>query len=414
MNYLFLHQNFPAQFRHLATVLARQPENRVAFITAAELGEIAGVRKIIFKPTRKPSPTTHPYLRSMERAVLEGQAAYRAGAELKKAGFRPDVVYGHSGWGSPMYMKDLFPHSPLMSYFEWFYHAHGADSDFDPACQVTADDECRLRTSNAAILSDLYSCDFGLSPTQWQKSQFPREYWPKIAVLHDGVDTQYFRPQARDKLTLPMLELDLNENREIITYVARGMEPYRGFPQFMETLKLLQGRRPKLQAIIVGADRVAYGKVLPDGKTYKGLMLERLNLDLTRVHFTGLLPYEQYLQVLQASSAHVYLTRPFVLSWSMLEAMSVGCVIVGSSTPPVQEVIRDGENGLLTDFFSPAAIADRVEEALENRQQMERIRTAARETIVERYDLKKLLPKHIELIHRVAGKGSHMDNGTTK
>lgn len=407
MNYLFLHQNFPAQFRHLATVLARQPQNRVAFITAAERGEIPGVRKLIFKPTREPSQTTHPYLRSMERAVLEGQAAYRAGMALKKIGFVPDIIYGHSGWGSPMYMKDLFPQSALMCYFEWFYHAHGADSDFDPASQITADDECRLRTSNVAILSDLYSCDAGLSPTQWQKNQFPREYMDKISVLHDGVDPDYFRPHSHDKLSLPMLELDLHENREIVTYVARGMEPYRGFPQFMETLKILQGRRPKLQAVIVGADRVAYGKALPDGKTYKGLMLERLELDLSRIHFTGLLPYHEYLKVLQASSVHIYLTRPFVLSWSMLEAMSTGCVIVGSSTPPVQEVIRNGENGLLTDFFSPSAIAERVEEALDDRQRMERIRAAARETIVERYALKKLLPKHIELMHRVAGKASN-------
>ena len=403
MNILFLHQNFPAQFRHLATVLSRQPDNQVVFLTAAERGEIQGVRKVVFKPSREANPATHHYLKGMERAILEGQAAYRAGVALKQQGFRPDLVYGHSGWGSPMFMKDLFPQSPLMCYFEWFYHAHGADTDFDPSSQVTADDECRLRISNAAILSDLYSCDFGLSPTQWQKSQFPREYAPKIAVLHDGVDTEYFRPQANGKLSLPSLELDLDEHREIVTYVARGMEPYRGFPQFMETLALLQKRRPKLQAIIVGADRVAYGKALPNGKSYKQLMLERLNLDLSRVHFTGLLPYPEYLKVLQASSVHVYLTRPFVLSWSMLEAMSAGCVIVGSGTQPVQEVIRDGENGLLTDFFSPTAIAGRVEEALDDRQAMERIRANARETIIERYDLKKLLPRHIELMRRVAG-----------
>lgn len=404
MNVLFLHQNFPAQFRHLATVLSRQEGNQIVFLTAAEKGEISGVRKALFKPSREPNPATHHYLKGMERAVLEGQAAYRTGVALKQQGFRPDLVYGHSGWGSPLFMKDLFPGSPLMCYFEWYYHAHGADTDFDPASQVTADDECRLRISNAPILSDLVSCDFGLSPTQWQKSQFPREFAPKIAVLHDGVDTDYFRPQNNGKLSLPMLELDLDEHREIVTYVARGMEPYRGFPQFMETLAILQERRPKLQAIIVGADRVAYGKALPNGKSYKELMLERLKLDLSRVHFTGLLPYSEYLKVLQASSVHVYLTRPFVLSWSMLEAMSAGCVIVGSSTQPVQEVIRDGENGLLTDFFSPAAIAGRVEEALDNRQAMESVRARARETIIERYDLKKLLPRHIEMMRQVAGK----------
>ena len=403
MNILFLHQNFPAQFRFLANALGRQPENKVAFLTAATRGEIPGVRKMIFKPTREPNPDTHLYLRGLERAVLEGQAAYRAGAELKREGFRPDLIYGHSGWGSPMFMKDLFPRSSLLCYFEWFYHAHGADADFDPGSRMDADEECRIRLSNSAILNDLYSCDAGLSPTQWQKSQFPREYGSKIRVLHDGVDTDFFRPQAQDKLVLPAAELALDGSAEIMTYVARGMEPYRGFPQFMETVAILQKRRPRLQTVVVGADRVAYGRPLPDGKTYKELMLERLPLDLSRVHFTGLLPYPDYLKVLQASSVHVYLTRPFVLSWSMLEAMSVGCVIVGSATPPVQEVITDGENGLLTDFFSPAAIADRVEEALDNRQEMTRIRSAARETILEKYDLKKLLPRHVGFLRQLAG-----------
>ena len=405
MNVLFLHQNFPAQFRHLAKVLGQQPGNRVAFLTAAERGEIPGVRKFVFKPSREPNPATHHYLKAMERAVLEGQAAYRVGAALKQQGFRPDIIYGHSGWGSTMFMKDLYPDVPLLCYFEWYYHAHGADTDFDPGSKVSPDTECRLRVSNSTILTDLASCDYGLSPTQWQKNQFPQEYDAKITVHHDGVDTDYFRPQAQDKLVLPTGELDLRDLREIVTYVARGMEPYRGFPQFMEALAILQQRRPRLQAVIVGADRVAYGTPLPNGKTYKEFMLEKLDLDLSRVHFTGLLPYPDYLKVLQASSVHVYLTRPFVLSWSMLEAMSVGCVIVGSATPPVMEVIRDGENGLLTDFFSPPAIADRVEEALDNRQGMERIRAQARATIVDRYDLKKLLPKHIELMRWAAGGG---------
>lgn len=403
MNILFLHQNFPAQFRHLATVLARQPDNRVVFLTAAEKGEIPGVRKIVFKPSREPNPATHHYLKGMERAVLEGQAAYRAGLALKQQGFRPDIIYGHSGWGSPMFMKDLYPDVPLLCYYEWFYHAHGSDTDFDPGHKVSPDTECRLRVSNSAILNDLYSCDYGLSPTQWQKSQFPREYESKITVLHDGVDTDFFRPQAMTKLVLPTGELDLSEHREIVTYVARGMEPYRGFPQFMEALEILQQRRPRLQAVIVGEDRVAYGMPLPNGKTYKELMLGKLDLDLSRVHFTGMLPYAQYLRVLQASSAHVYLTRPFVLSWSMLEAMSAGCVIVGSGTPPVLEVIRDGENGLLTDFFSPPAIADRVEAALDNPQEMERIRARARETILRRYALKDLLPRHIHLLQQMSG-----------
>ena len=174
------------------------------------------------------------------------------------------------------------------------------------------------------------------------------------------------------------------------------MEPYRGFPQFMETVALLQERRPNCHVVIVGEDRVAYGKRLPDGKTYKQLMLEKIPLDLSRVHFTGLLPYDRYLQVLQASSVHVYLTRPFVLSWSMLEALSTGCLIVASNTAPVTEVIEDGINGLLVDFFSPQEICDRVEEVLDHPTQMSSIRAKARQTILEKYDLAQLLPQHLE------------------
>jgi glycosyltransferase involved in cell wall biosynthesis len=261
----------------------------------------------------------------------------------------------------------------------------------------TIDDQLRVRVRNAPILLDLYSCDRGLSPTQWQRQQFPPEFQPKLKVLHDGIDTSFFQPQPGAKLVLPSIGLDLSHVDELITYVARGMEPYRGFPQFMRSVALIQKRRPNCHAVVVGEEGVFYGRTLPDNKTYKQQMLEELpQLDLTRLHFTGRLSYDQYLQVLQASSVHIYLTYPFVLSWSMLEALSTGCLILGSSTPPVMEVIRDGENGLLVDFFSAEAIADRVDEVLEHPDRMARLRQNARATILEGYDLAKLLPEHLQ------------------
>jgi glycosyltransferase involved in cell wall biosynthesis len=332
----------------------------------------------------------------LENAVLEGQAVYRLGKKLKQEGFIPDVIYGHSGWGPTLFMKDVFPKTKLFCYFEWFYNAHGSDADFDSNDPIDADDEARIRIKNAPILIDLYSCDRGMSPTYWQRQQFPKEFHNKINVLHDGIDTRYFQPQPGRKLILPRIKLDLSEVEEIVTYVARGMEPYRGFPQLIETIAILQQRRPNCHFVIVGQNRVAYGKSLPDGKTYKDAMLEKFPLDLSRVHFTGLLPYGEYLQVLQASSAHIYLTRPFVLSWSMLEALSTGCLVVASDTSPVTEVIEDGVNGLLVDFFSPLKIAEQVEEVLDSPEKMAKIRQQARETILERYDLAKLLPQHLE------------------
>lgn len=400
MKILFLHPNFPAQFRHLAVTLAKNPNNRVVFGTNRREGSLPGVLKALYTSDTQPRPQTHHYVRPLENAVLQGQAVYRMTEGLKAQGFMPDVVYGHSGWGPTLLIKDIFPKTPLLSFFEWFYHAHGSDADFDPAEPLTADDEARIRIKNAPILIDLYSCDAGLSPTYWQRQQFPPEYHSKIKVLHDGIDIEFFKPQPGAKLVLPQLNLDLSQVEELVTYVARGMEPYRGFPQFIEAIALIQQRRPQCHVVIVGENRVAYGKNLPEGQTYKDLMLSKVPLDLSRVHFTGLLPYPQYLQVLQASSVHVYLTRPFVLSWSMLEALASGCLVVASRTPPVMEAIQDGVNGLLVDFFSPQEIADRIEEVLNHPTRMAEIRAEARKTIQERYDLAQLLPQHLDWIEQ--------------
>ena len=337
-------------------------------------------------------------MRNLENAVLQGQAVYRLAEQLKKERFIPDVVYGHSGWGPTLFIKDIFPKAELLCFFEWFYHAHGTDADFDPKEPLTADDEARIRIKNTPMLTDLYSCDRGLSPTYWQRQQFPPEFHNKITVRHDGVDTNYFHPKPGAKLVLQNKNLDLSEVDEIVTYVARGMEPYRGFPQFMEAVSILLKKRPNCHVVIVGDDRVAYGRSLPEGESYKKLMLDTYDYDLARLHFTGSLPYSQYLQVIQASSVHVYLTRPFVLSWSMLEVMSTGGLVLGSKTPPVEEVIEDGVNGLLVDFFAIDRIVERIEEVLDHPDKMANLRVKARETIQEKYDLSRLLPEHIDWI----------------
>jgi len=398
MKILFLHSNFPAQFRHLAVNLAKNADNRIVFGTTRKEGQIPGVYKLIYTPSREPKRETHHYIKPLESAVLHGQAVYRELNKLKKDGFYPEIVYGHSGWGPTMFIKDVFPRAKLLCYFEWFYNADGSDVGFDPSEPLTPDDKLRVRIKNAPILTDLYSCDAGLCPTFWQKNQFPIEYHNKLKVMHDGVDTDYFSPRKNEKLILPSIGMNLSEAKEIITYVSRGMEPYRGFPQFMETVSLLQQRRKDCHVVVVGEDRVAYGRRLPDGKSYKQLMLDKFDFDLSRLHFTGRLPYPQYLQVLRASSAHVYLTRPFVLSWSMLEAMSTGCLLVASDTPPVRELIEDGVNGILVDFFSPQDIMRKLEKALDNPDRVEKLKTNARRTILEKYGLSDLLPKHLEWI----------------
>lgn len=450
MKILFLHPNFPAQFRHLAGALAADKANQVVYLTARKEGAIPNVTKVVYQTTREVSPQTHRYVRPLEAAANTGQAAWRAAHQLKQEGFEPDVVYAHVGWGPGLFMADLFPQARYLGFFEWYYHAHGTDADFDPSEPLNEDDEARIRTKNAPILLELAHCDTGIVPTRWQKQQFPADFHHRLQVLHDGIDTTFCQPKPGAKLVLPpepqraaaltetaalpatkgqgfgstprtkakskstsapkltptqqlqqafwTAGLDLSSTPEVVTYIARGMEPYRGFPQFMAAAAQLLKARSHCHVVIVGEDRVAYGKTLADGRTYREKMLSELDFDPGRLHFTGPLPYGQLLQVYQASAVHVYLTRPFVLSWSMLEAMACGCVVLGSRTPPVEEVITDGVNGFLVDFWDAGAISTRISQLLDKQPELADIRRRARETILERYDLAKLLPQHIAFL----------------
>jgi len=408
MKFLFIHDNFPAQFRHIAEMLAKDIKNQVVFATRFENNpwEISRVQKVVYTLTREPTPNIHNYVIPIEAGALTGQAFYRLASGLKSMGFVPDIIIGHSGWGSTLFVKDVYPETPFLGYFEWFYNYKNSDVDFDPNDPITTDEILKLRTKNTPILIDLYSCDYGMCPTNWQKSQFPKEYQNKLHVLHDGIDTNFFKPIENSKLILP--KLNLSEVDEIVTYVSRGFEPYRGFPQFVESIAYLLEKRPNCHIVIAGSDRVCYGKPLENGKNYREHYFEKFDLlNNPRVHYVGSLPYAQYLKLLQASSAHIYLTRPFVLSWSMLEAMSTGCIVIGSDTPPIQEVIQDGENGFLVDFFSPKKIADKISEVLENQKNLEYIRKNARDTIIEKYahyEKANILLKYSELLKKIARK----------
>jgi glycosyltransferase involved in cell wall biosynthesis len=410
MRILFLHNNFPAQFRHMARALASHPANQVVFGSQPREGEIPGVRRITFEPARTPRQEVHHYNRTQESAILLGQAAFRAAIEMRREGFEPDLVCGHSGWGSTLFMREAFPRARLLCYFEWYYRAHGSDVDFLNPQEVTDDDACRLRARNAPILMDLANCDWGINPTKFQQTQFPAVFRDKLTVLHDGIDTEFFRPAPGTRLDLP--GVDLSEASEIVTYATRGMEPYRGFPQFMRAADILLKRRPGLHIVIAGADRVAYGRKLPEGQSWRRRMRTELpDMDLTRVHFTGLLPYPDYLNLLRASSAHVYLTVPFCLSWSLIEAMATGCAVVASDTAPVREVAEDGVNAVLTDFFDHQLLAQRVAEVLDRPAAFTAIRARARAIAEERYSLARLLPRQLRLLSDILRYGRPGDSG---
>ena len=401
MKILFVHQNCPGQYKHLAPALAARKGWDVRFLTRPGKPDVAGVTKIEYELAREPAKETHRYIKNLESAVLYGQAAARAAEKLRQSGFVPDVIVGHAGWGETMYLKDVFPTARLLGYFEFYYRAYGSDVDFDRDRKVNLDDRARIRTKNAAQFISLEAADWGVSPTVWQKSQLPREFHGRISVIHEGIDTETVKPNAEARVVLPN-GLELKKGDEVVTYVARNLEPYRGFPVFMRVVEEICRRRPQAQVLIVGSDGVSYGRRLPDGQTYREQALEQVEIDPERVHFLGRLSYEHYLKVLQVSAVHVYLTYPFVLSWSMLEAMASGCVIVGSDTPPVQEVIRDGENGLLVDFYDHVAIAGRIEEVLDHEDRMTEVGTRARRAIVRNYSIDKCLRDQIRMVEALA------------
>ena len=404
MRALFVHQNFPAQYRHVAPALARRPDTQVVALGENAAEALPGVQHLRYKAPATGAEGTHRYLRRLENAAFRGQQVARAALALKGRGFSPDVLCCHPGWGEGLFLRDVWPDAKLLYYFEYYFRSSGGDVGFDPPGEVSIDDAGRVRTLNATHLMSLEQADWGQTPTEWQCSRFPDWARARMSVVHEGVDTRAIRRREDARFALPDGRT-LGRGDEVVTFIARGLEPYRGFHTFMRSLPEILARRPAAQVVMVGGDEPHYGSKPPGGGTWKEKLLAELTgrLPLERVHFTGKVPHAALLDLLSLSAAHVYLTYPFVLSWSMLEAMSCGCLVVGSATAPVQEVIQDGVNGLLVDFFSPDAIAEAVVRALSDPGAVAPLRAAARRTVEERYDLRDVcLPGHIALADAVA------------
>lgn len=383
---LLMHQNFPGQFRRLGQVWAQDPRLDVIGVGRDTAPGLHDVRWLKYKLHRAGSNGQHPYLRQMEGAVLHGQATARLLLKLKQQGWQPDAILAHPGWGETLYVRDIFPNARLIHFCEWFYGTTDSDAGFDPEFPTSFDHLAKLRTWNALHTLNLAHCDVGVSPTQWQRSRHPEIYQPKIELAHEGIDTALLQPDANAHMTLPNGHT-VKAGDPVITYVARNLEPYRGFHTFMRALEKVQRAHPGCHTLIVGGNDVSYGQQPVDAPNWREKMLREVKLDPTRTHFLGKLPYDHYRKVLQVSAAHVYLTYPFVLSWSMLEAMASGCMVIGSRTGPVQEVITDGVNGLLVDFFDTGAMADRMVHALDNQAALRPLRAAAQRHVNEHHSL---------------------------
>ena len=403
MKFVFIHQTSPGQYLHLVRHL-QQAGHDAVFITQRRDREVPGIRLLEYTPAPVALPA-QSYALDLEGGVMNGLAVARICEGLKRDGFAPDIVVGHSGWGELMFVKDVWPNVPLLGYFEFFYRGVGSDLNFDDEFPATDDDRLRVRVRNAINLLSLDAADWGHTPTLWQRAQYPAIYHPKISVIHEGVDTEAVRPNPTARLWLSGRRT-LSRADQVITYSARRLEPYRGFHTFMRTLPKVLRDCPEAQVVIIGGDGVSYGRMPANRKNWREVMLAELGdrLDLSRVHFLGWLPYANYLAVLQISSVHVYLTYPFVLSWGLLEAMAAECLVIGSRTPPVEELVDGQDNGLLVDFFDTDALAGRICAALRDRDSLQPVRQNARRTIIERYDLKTVsLPAQLALLRRLTG-----------
>ena len=398
--FLFLHQNFPGQFVHVAQELLRLGHDVTAL--GIQGPGVAGVKYLRYEPIRPPQASAMELAQDFEAKIARGAACANAMLQLKQGGYQPDVVVAHPGWGEALFCKDVWPQAKLVVFAEFFYSAEGADHGFDPEFpEDNLSIRAKIRIKNSVHLHALSAADAGYTPTRWQHAQLPPEYRSKVKVIFDGIDTEAIAPDPKASITLQRGNIRVVPGDEVITYVSRNLEPYRGFHVFMRALPEILSRRPNARCIIVGRDDVSYGSRPPDGENWRSVLLREVGDQLPpdRVHFLGGLPYQNYLKVLQVSACHVYLTYPFVLSWSCLEAMSAGCVVVGSRTAPVEEVIQHGHNGLLTDFFDTRALANQVIDVLADPSGHRDLALCARDTVVARYDLKsKCLPDQLALI----------------
>lgn len=423
MKLLFVHQNFPGQFKFLAPALVAAGHEVMATTMQKNVpASWQGVRLETYGAARGSTPNVHPWVVDFETKVIRGEAFFRKALQLRNAGYTPDAVIAHHGWGESLFVKDVWPSTRLGIYCEFYYRPEGADSGFDPEFPNTdPGDVCRLRLKNLNNLLHFDQADAGLSPTEWQASTFPEPFRSRIGVIHDGIDTAALAPDSAATVELawqPVAaagapaaagqRLQLSRADEVITFVNRNLEPYRGYHTFMRALPALLQARPKARVVIVGGDDVSYGARPANGHTWKDIFINEVRptisaADWQRVHFVGNLPYADFTRLLQVSTVHVYLTYPFVLSWSLLESMSLGCAIVASDTAPLREAIVEGETGRLVDFFDPAALASRVIELLNDPAQRARLGAAARDFAVRHYDLRGIcLPRQLRWVEQLA------------
>ena len=403
MRYLFIHQNFPGQFLHLLRHLAKQQRHELLFITENTTNHLTGVRKIMHGLARPPAPDLHTDAREYELAMIRAQSVADAGRTLKGLGFVPEIIIGHHGWGEMLNLQDVWPGAPLLGYHEYYYNEVGFDVGFDPEFPQPREGFARVRSKNAINLLALTNPGHGFTPTLFQHSTYPAWARPNITVLPEGVNLDVCKPNpALRERVVTLGGYKVKPTDKLVTFVVRDLEPYRGFHIMMRALPRLLAARPDVRVILVGGDAVSYGARV-EGGTWRERMQDEISAktDMTRVHFAGRVAYETYTKILQRSDAHVYLTYPFVASWSLREAMATGCALVASDTAPVREFVTHRKTGLMVPFLQPDAVADAVLTLLEDQALSNRLRRNARAWAEKNLDMNDYIPAYEKLIANV-------------
>ncbi len=421
MRVLYVHQNFPAQFGHIASHLAARPGWECRFVSETPAGTVAGVHKVQYKLAGGAREANHFCSRTFENTVWHCDAVYRAVQAMPD--YKPDLIVGHSGFGSTLFLRELYPTVPVINLFEFYYRPHGPDSDMDFRRDLgwTLDDQkyLRSRCRNAMILLDLQNCDAAYAPTHFQRSRFPAEYLPKIDVIFDGIDRAVYhghaealRPPVAQRGPRTVCGVDLPAGARVMTYVSRGFESMRGFDLFLEAAARVTAQVPEAHVIVVGTDRIAYGgdaQYIAPATSFKDWVIARGQYDLTRVHFVGRVPPATLAHLLASTDLHVYLTVPFVLSWSLMDAMSCGAVVLGSDTPPVAEMVTEGQTGLLSNFFDVGTLVTKATAVLRDPAAYRPLGRAAERLVAEKYSLEAVLPRMVALYESTAARGTRAE-----
>jgi len=413
MNILFVHQNMPGQYRELVQWLAAQGGHRIYFLTQRkDAPNFAGVETRIYKAHRKPAKDAYGLSKVWEEATGAGFGAAMAARRMEsEEGFKPDIVIGHIGWGELTFFKQVWPDVPIIGFFEYYYNIEGGLVGFDPEETVSDHAPFLMHARNAVPLANIETVDQGHCPTIWQRDRFPASFHDRMYVCHDGIRTDKLRPNPDVELKLGRLDHPLTRDDEVLTYVARNLERARGFHVFMRALPQIMRERPNARVLIVGGNEVSYGGKSADPRGLRGEMEAEVGdqLDWSRLHFLGRIPYPDYQKLIQLSRCHVYLTMPFVLSWSLLESMSMGATIVASDVAPVREAVTHGQTGLLVDFFDREALARQVMDVLAKPDDFSDLGQTARAHVIQEYDfLTKCLPEHIAQINALVSAEKHI------